>query len=63
MVQLTTRASCTRRSARTAPQRGVIAASDRASSHLAVSRALWLQLVAELAEADDDHAGDHAVTR
>jgi hypothetical protein len=63
MMQLATRPSCAGRSTRTAPQRAVIAASDRVSSHLAISRALWFALVAQLAEATDDHAGDHDVTR
>ncbi len=53
-MQLAARPSCARRSTRTAPQRAVIAASDRVSSHLAISRALWFQLVAELTEAADD---------
>ena len=48
------RPSCARRSTRTVPRRASIAASDRSSSHLAISRALWLQLVDELVEATDD---------
>jgi hypothetical protein len=54
-MQTAVRPSCARRSSRTAPHRAVLAASDRVSSHLAISRALWLQLVDELAESADDH--------
>ena len=54
MIQLGVRPSCARRSIRMVPHRAVPAASDRVSPHLAISRALWLQLVDELVEATDD---------
>jgi hypothetical protein len=53
-MQTGVRPSRARRSTHTVPHRAVIAASDRVSSHLAISRALWLQLVDELAGATDD---------
>jgi hypothetical protein len=54
MMQTGVRPSCVRRSTRTVAHRAVLVASDRVSSDLAISRALWLQLVDELAEATDD---------